>query len=118
VDDEPDIRLVLRRFLEEKGFEVEEAKDGVECLEQLEKDSTFHLIFLDLMMPRMTGEEVLHEIKDLYDKPSVIMMSGYGKGSTTTNMLALGADKYIAKPFDLDELEADIDDEIARKAEL
>lgn len=118
VDDEPDIRLVLRRFLEEKGFEVEEAKDGVECLEQLEKDSNFHLIFLDLMMPRMTGEEVLHEIKDLYDKPSVIMMSGYGKGSTTTNMLALGADKYIAKPFDLDELEADIDDEIARKAEL
>ena len=115
VDDEPDIRHVLARFLEDKGFTVSEASDGRECLEYLRaKPEGFHLIFMDLNMPNIDGEQALHIIKDEFPQPSVFMMSGFGGSNSADKMLALGAERYISKPFDLDELDDFIDSEMKR----
>lgn len=115
VDDEPDIRHVLARFLEDKGFTVSEASDGRECLEYLRaKPQGFHLIFMDLNMPNIDGEQALHIIKDEFPQPSVFMMSGFGGSNSADKMLALGAERYISKPFDLDELDDFIDSEMKR----
>ena len=115
VDDEPDIRHVLAKFLEDKGFIVSQASDGKECLEYLrENPQGFHLIFMDLNMPNIDGEQALHVIKDEFPKPSVFMMSGFGGSKSADKMLALGADRYISKPFDLDELDSFIDSEMKR----
>ena len=115
VDDEPDIRHVLARFLEDKGFNVSEASDGQECLDYLRiNPQAFHLIFMDLNMPNIDGEQALHVIKDEFPQPSVFMMSGFGGSNSADKMLALGAERYISKPFDLDELDEFIDSEMER----
>ena len=119
VDDEPDIRHVLARFLEDKGFNVSEASDGRECLEYLREDpKAFHLIFMDLNMPNIDGEQALHVIKDEFPQPSVFMMSGFGGSNSADKMLALGAERYISKPFDLDELDEYIDTEMERFSQV
>ena len=115
VDDEADIRHVLVRFLEDKGFVVSEASDGQQCLEHLRNNPQgFHLIFMDLNMPNIDGEQALHVIKDEFPQPSVFMMSGFGGSNSADKMLALGAERYISKPFDLDELDEFIDQEMKR----
>lgn len=115
VDDEPDIRQVLSKFLEDKGFQTMEAEDGKECLNLLRSNpGSFHLIFMDHHMPRIDGEQALHVIKDEFPEPSVFMMSGFGGPNTADRMLSLGAERYISKPFDLDELDEFIDEEIQK----
>ena len=115
VDDEPDIRHVLSKFLEDKGFQTMEAEDGKECLDLLRsKPGSFHLIFMDHHMPKIDGEQALHVIKDEFPEPSVFMMSGFGGPNTADKMLRLGAERYISKPFDLDELDEFIEEEIEK----
>lgn len=115
VDDEPDIRHILVGFLEDKGFQTLQAEDGKECLDILRSNpGTIHLIFMDHHMPKIDGEQALHVIKDEFPDPSVFMMSGFGGPKTADKMLNLGADRYISKPFDLDELDEYIEEEVNR----
>ncbi len=74
VDDESSIRYVARRILEDKGFSVEEASGGEKCLEAL-KSLKPNLILLDIMMPDLTGWEVLDEIKKMEEPVPVIMLT-------------------------------------------
>jgi signal transduction histidine kinase len=112
VDDESDIRNVLCTFLESKGIETEQAVDGQDCLDFLARDPNIQLIFMDMTMPRVNGEEALFSIKERMPHIVVYMMSGYGTKRKIHNILALGADRYISKPFDLDEIEAFVDEDL------
>jgi diguanylate cyclase (GGDEF)-like protein len=109
IDDEPDIRDVLKITLECEGFEVFEAKDGVEGLEKVHKTSP-DLVILDYKMPRMDGHEVCQILKKdiLLRHMPIIMLTGKGETQDKIKGINAGADDYIVKPFEPQELVARI----------
>ncbi len=102
VEDEPDIRKMLRSFLEGKGCTVSEAADG-HAAEKLFAEETFDLILMDLMLPGISGEQLIASLRRDSDTP-VIVISAKSMLETRLAVLRLGADDYILKPFDLNEV--------------
>lgn len=109
VDDEPDIRDVLKITLECEGFDIIEAKDGIEGLEKVHKHSP-DLVILDYKMPRMDGHEVCQILKKdiLLRHMPIIMLTGKGETQDKIKGINAGADDYIVKPFEPQELVARI----------
>ncbi len=103
VDDEPNIRELCRLYLEQEGFTVEEAADGIDGLERA-KQLRPALVVLDLMMPGKSGFDVCRELRAL-DIPC-IMLTARGDEVDKILGLELGADDYLTKPFSPRELVA------------
>lgn len=106
VDDEPELRRMLRRYLQAEGFEVAEAADGPAALTRF-RDLSPDLIMLDVAMPGMDGFAVLQEIRRSSDTP-VIMLTARTEEIDRVLGLTIGADDYVAKPFSPRELVARI----------
>ena len=101
VDDEPEIRRLVRRVLEAEGLEVEEAPDGQEAVEACRRQPP-DLMILDLIMPRKEGLETIREVKSDLPSLKIIAISGGGHGRPESYLnLArrLGAERALAKPF-------------------
>ena len=96
-DDEAEIRDILRLYLEKDGYEITEAKDGIETMQCLQREE-IDLVLLDIMMPGMDGYRVLKNIREKNNIP-VIILSAKGTESDKILGLDLGADDYITKPF-------------------
>lgn len=96
-DDESEIRDVLRLYIEQSGYEVVEAKDGIEAMEIFRKDK-IDMALLDIMMPGIDGYRVLKNIRETSNIP-VIMISAKMTESDRILGLDMGADDYITKPF-------------------
>jgi len=107
VDDEPAITDNLAPFLERAGFSVAVASDGREALERVESFSP-NLIILDVLMPRMDGRSVLRHLRKNDDWTSVILLTQVGESVERAMALEEGADDYLNKPFDPQELVARI----------
>ncbi|MFZ5827537.1 MAG: response regulator transcription factor [Bacillota bacterium] len=105
VDDEPRMRELIRLYLS-ATFEVVEAADGLAALRQLRATEP-HLVLLDVMMPQLDGWETLKRIREETATP-VIMLTARGDVPDRVQGLRMGADDYIAKPFDGRELVARI----------
>ncbi len=103
IDDEKNMRHMLKMVLEKAGFIFQEAKDGSEALKQMEKED-FDYILCDLRMPRMDGMTFLREATERYPQKTVIMMSAYGTIETALEAMKQGAYDYISKPFKTDEV--------------
>ncbi len=104
VDDEVQVREMLRRNLTQMGgFPVDVASNGVEALEKIEKD-IFDLVLTDLRMPEMDGIELLKSIKANRPDILVIIMTAYGSIETAVEAIKKGADDYITKPIDFNDL--------------
>lgn len=105
VDDEPQVVWVLRFGLESEGYDVATARNGVEALEQISIHRP-ELMVLDVMMPKMDGWTVLRELAKLpaADRPRVVMVTALASVDDKAKATALGADAYVPKPFDVDEL--------------
>lgn len=106
VDDEPDIRYLLRKMLEKEGYEVTEARDGRECLEKLKKERP-DLILLDIMMPGMFGWEVSKRIKEDEMTKSIPVAMLTVRTSEEDKVKSLEeslADWHISKPMDREKL--------------
>ncbi len=100
VDDEPLVRRSLKRALEAGGFFVLEAIDGKQGLEVWEKEKP-DLVFLDILMPGLTGPQVLAEISEEIRKLSqVVLISAYSGDYSLDSAKGLGADHFIPKPFE------------------
>ena len=99
VDDDPDIREVIKDRLESLGYEVLTASRGQECLDCLEKQYP-QLILLDIEMPGMSGLEVLREIRKRQVNVSVLMISAYGTIERAVEAMREGAYDFIPKPFE------------------
>ena len=97
VDDEPRLLDAVRMNLELEGFEVFEAHDGFEALEQVRKVLP-DLVVLDVMMPRMDGFETLSELRRFSNVP-VVMLTVKADDSDVVRGLERGADDYVGKPF-------------------
>jgi len=98
VDDESRIRKLIKDYLRRNGYEVIEASDGEEALEQFYKTKDLSLIILDVMMPSLDGWEVLKEIRESSRVP-VIMLTAKSEEEDELNGYSLGADEYVLKPF-------------------
>ena len=107
VEDEQKIRTALRDFLEFHGFEVSEAVDGLEA-ERTVAEEQFDLILLDLMLPKISGEQLCTKWRQEGLQSPVIMLTAKGQQKEKIAGLNLGADDYITKPFSLEELLARI----------
>lgn len=103
VDDEESHRMMLRAHLEEEGFEVVEASDGQEAVDRI-KDKFFDLVLIDIRMPKMDGMEALRQIKKITSAIPVIIMTAYGSINSAIEALKSGAEDYLTKPLDIDEL--------------
>ena len=112
VDDEETVRKLLKRTLEEGGYDVVTAANGAEALEKLSQFNV-SLVLLDIKMPGLDGFQVLDRIRQLSDIP-VIMLSAIKEVPTIRDSLALGADDYIRKPFRTRELLARIQAKLRR----
>jgi two-component system response regulator ResD len=106
VDDEFNMRNLLRIHLVKNGFEVTEAKNGQEALEFMGKHS-FDMIILDVMMPYMDGWEVCAKIREKWQTP-ILMLTARTETKDKVKGLNMGADDYLIKPFDPEELMARI----------
>ncbi len=104
VDDEINIRKVVREYAEFEGYEVKEAQDGMEAVEIAKKED-FDLIIMDVMMPRLDGYSACKEIKK-YKKIPVIMLSARGEEYDKLFGFEIGIDDYVVKPFSPKELMA------------
>lgn len=104
IEDNKDVNLLLKETLISEGYEVISAFDGLEGT-KLAKSSEFNLILLDIMFPYKSGDEILKEIRTWGDVP-VIILSAKDMVGTKIDLLKLGADDYITKPFDLGEVAA------------
>lgn len=104
VDDEKDTRKLVRLTLERRGWTVMEAAGGEEALELLSKEH-FDLVLLDIMMPRVSGYDVLRRMRpDERRLTKVVFLTAKGRSDEVDYGLELGADGYIVKPFSTREL--------------
>lgn len=104
VEDDADISMVEEAYLEAAGFLTVTVTDGAEAVGLIEKEG-FDLILLDLMLPGKSGYEICREIRDKVDIP-ILMVTARTESIDKVRGLGLGADDYIAKPFDPAELVA------------
>ncbi|WP_405005201.1 response regulator transcription factor [Kitasatospora purpeofusca] len=103
VDDEPALRDALESSLVFEGYEVATATDGYEALESVERDRP-DLVLLDIMMPRMDGLTAVRRMRSRGDTVPVLMLTARDAVGDRVTGLDVGADDYLAKPFELDEL--------------
>jgi DNA-binding response OmpR family regulator len=107
IEDEPDLRAGLQHNLELEGYKVMVAADGREGLRRA-REGQASLVLLDLMLPEMSGLEVLKHLRDTGHETPIIIISAKGQDRDKVQGLELGADDYLTKPFGLSELLARI----------
>lgn len=112
VDDEPYIGRIIQLKLEGSPYEVEVCQDGATALERLRTDQPVDLILLDIMMPSMTGFEVLARLREIPHRARtpVIMLTAKGHATDREQAASLGARDFLTKPFSPKKLLARIDE--------
>jgi two-component system response regulator (stage 0 sporulation protein F) len=108
VDDDPDIQELLKDIVLKHGHEVTVVDSGEEALEALD-NQRFDLVFLDLVLPHLSGVEVLRAIKDRDKKTIVAVITGFGDDPQALEAMAMGPMFFIRKPFDVSEITAVVD---------
>jgi len=105
VEDEPDFRLAVRIRLEANGYDVIEAEDGIAGLE-MARNQAPDLVILDVMLPKMEGYKVARLLKfdEKYRKMPIIMLTARSQQTDKDTGLAVGANAYLTKPFQPEEL--------------
>jgi two-component system, OmpR family, response regulator len=107
VDDEIQAVRLLKKFLVSKAYDVYTATNGWEALQQI-KEVNPHIVLLDIIMPGMGGLDTLKAIKKINPKIAVIMVTALFDEELAKKALQLGADDYITKPFDLNDIENNV----------
>jgi two-component system KDP operon response regulator KdpE len=112
IDDDPDLTLLLKVQLERQNYQVVTASDGAEGLRQAYREHP-GLVILDIMMPGMDGWEVCQRLREISQVP-IIMLTARGMEQDVVRGLEAGADDYLVKPFDAEELAARIQSVLRR----
>jgi DNA-binding response OmpR family regulator len=102
VDDDPHIRELLKVLLQNEGYVIHEAEDGLKALRFLEADKV-DMVILDIMMPNMDGWELCQEVRKQYDLP-MLMLTAKGETMQKVKGFEHGTDDYLVKPFEPQEL--------------
>jgi DNA-binding NtrC family response regulator len=115
VDDEPTPLGLAKEILSTAGHVIETARSGDEALTRL-KGSMFDLVVTDLVMPGMSGLDLLRRIGESWPDIAVIILTGHADVSTAVSAIREGAENYITKPFDVDRFRLDVQRALERKA--
>jgi DNA-binding response OmpR family regulator len=103
VDDDAELRAIVREQLTNSGYDVDEAEDGSVAMEKVQR-AAYRVLLLDITMPGASGLDVLKFVKQRTPDCHVIMLTGVVGLSVAIESLKLGADDYITKPYNLDYL--------------
>ncbi len=114
VDDETNIRRMIRKYAEFEGHEIHEAENGMQAVLRC-REEDFDLVILDVMMPELDGFSACKEIRKAKDIP-VLILSARGEEYDKLHGFGLGIDDYVVKPFSTKELMARVQAILARKA--
>ncbi len=114
VDDDSDFRESVARRFNRRGFQVQEATHGEQAL-QLASLRQFDVVILDLVMPGLSGIQVLEQLKQSHPESEVILLTGQGTIETAVQAMKMGAYDFLTKPFPLAELEALIEKAYERR---
>ncbi len=117
VDDEDSLREICKEALSEHGYQVLEAKNGVEALDILKRERDVDIVLSDLNMPEMDGMALIDHIKKFNLDVELVVMTGFGTIETAVEVMKKGALDYIPKPFYLNHLLVKIDSAIKRRQE-
>ncbi len=101
VDDEPEMRIALTEALKREGYQTDSAENAPDALHRLEGEE-FDLVISDVKMPKMSGQELLREIKEQSPHTLVIMMTAYGTIDNAVESMKQGAFDYLLKPFSIE----------------
>jgi DNA-binding response OmpR family regulator len=115
IEDDEEMRSLLKDFFEEEGFETDSASNGVDALQALSKDH-FDLVITDVRMPGLTGLDILPRIRRLKPEIPVIVMTSYGSDDVRRRSLERGATIYLEKPIYLSQLRPVIREMVLRKS--
>lgn len=113
VDDDDEFRSELRGCLD--GYDVLEASDGRQALEMLQRANEIGTVILDIMMPGLSGIDILREIKKIDVNLGIIIMTGHGCKETVIEALQGHADDYIEKPVDIPKMKESVDKLMKKK---
>ena len=116
VDDDPSIIEILADLITIFGYNSDTAQNGMEAIEKL-KEHSYNIVLTDMMMPGMSGMDLLKHINNNYPQIKVMVVTGYDRSFTYTDVIQAGASDFISKPFNTDELEAKIN-RLVREIEL
>lgn len=112
IEDNRDVSILLTEMLESEGYAVKAVLSGLEGMSEAKTDA-YDLILLDMMLPYISGDEILKAVRNISDVP-VIIISAKDMTGVKIDMLKLGADDYITKPFDLGEVAARVASNLRR----
>jgi DNA-binding response OmpR family regulator len=104
VDDEKHVTAIIEEYFTSLGYEVEVAHDGTEALQQAAAIRP-DVVLLDIQMPRMTGDEVLHRLHALDSTMPIVMLTANTDEELARSLLRRGAMDYVPKPFQLETLD-------------
>lgn len=116
VEDDKEINRLLCEYLQSRNYEVINTANGLSALTMLRDRSDIALVLLDLMLPLHSGDVVLKKLREFSEVP-VIVLSAKDMVQTKIDLIRMGADDYMTKPFDLDEVEARIEAVLRRLGE-
>lgn len=102
VEDDNEIGDILDKYLKGNGYDTDRAYNGIEAINKIEEEE-FSLVLLDIMLPFKSGDQVLQKVRETKQIP-VIIISAKDMIQTKIDVMRMGADDYITKPFDLDEV--------------
>jgi signal transduction histidine kinase len=114
VDDESNVLLTLKVILQEEGYRVDTASDGLEAVEAI-RSNHYDLVLTDLKMPEVDGLELLAELQKSSPTTVTIMMTGYGSVDTAIDAVRLGAYEYLLKPMEVVDLKLAVRRSLERK---
>ena len=112
VEDNKDVNALLSQVIEEAGYKTKSFYDGLEVIKEV-KSEEYDLVLLDIMLPYKSGDMILRELRQFSDIP-IIIISAKDMVGTKIDLLRIGADDYITKPFDIDEVIARIETNLRR----
>ena len=116
MDDDESIRKVLKAILEEKGYRVDTADSGKKAIEKTEK-AFYNLALIDIRLPDIEGVKLLSKIKETTPKMRKVIITGYPSLQNAVEAVNKGADAYIIKPLNIDEVLALIEEQLQKQRE-
>lgn len=114
VDDDDDIRKMLRLILESEGYDVDEAQSGKEAIEK-SKERAYNLALLDIVLPDMQGTQLLKKLGETTPKMIKIMVTGFPNLENAVEALNYGADAYLIKPVNFEKLISIVEEKLAKQ---
>lgn len=116
IDDEKDIVRTFTLFLEKFGYSVDSASSGGEALAKL-GENLYHVVIFDYRLPDISGTDLLRKANELQPAAVKVMLTGFPSLENATESLSLGADSYLLKPVDMNEVLAVIEEKLREKDE-